>query len=97
MLFNCTQITMKPNYTYLQTDKYTEVGDLSLASVIQYLGFPVVATNRDPKEHPKVTFVFTKSPELDNAISRYWEGLLLVEPKLYWNIARELKTRIKSI
>lgn len=84
------------NYTYLHTDKYTEIGDLNLSSVLQYLGFPVVAINRDPKEHPKVGFVFEKSPELEDAVSRYWQGLLLVEPKSYWNIARELKSRVRS-
>lgn len=87
---------MKTNYSYLHTDNHLEVSDLGLVSALQYLGFTVVAINRDPKEHPKVAFVFAKSKELESAVSRYWEGLLLVEPKLYWNIARELKSRIRT-
>ena len=87
---------MKSDYKYLQTNQHVEVSDLALASSIQYLGFPVIAINRDPKEHPKVTFVFEKSDELSNVIYRFWEGLLLVEPKAYWNISRELKSRIRT-
>ena len=86
---------MTSDYKYLHNEKYTEVSDLALASAIQYLGFTVIALNRDPKEHPKVSFVFERSNELNNAIHRYWEGLLLIEPKTYWNIARELKSRIR--
>lgn len=84
------------NHTHLSTDKYTEVNDLNLSSTLQYLGFSIVTINRDPKEHPKVGFVFEKTKELEDAISRYWQGLLLVEPKSYWNIARELKSRVRS-
>ena len=87
---------MKSDYTYLPNNNHIEVSDLALASSIQYLGFPVIAINRDPKEHPKVSFVFEKSDELNNTIYRYWEGLLLVDPKTYWNIARELKGRIRT-
>jgi hypothetical protein len=87
---------MKSDYKYLQTNQHIEVSDLALASSIQYLGFPVIAINRDPKEHPKVSFVFEKSDELNSAIYRFWEGLLLVEPKAYWNTARELKSRIRT-
>jgi hypothetical protein len=87
---------MKSDYKYLYNDKHTEVSDLALASAIQYLGFTVIALNRDPNEHPKVSFVFEKSDELNNAIHRYWEGLLLVEPKSFWNIARELKSRVRA-
>ncbi len=87
---------MKSDYKYINTNKHTELADIALVSAIQYLGFPVVTINRDPKEHPKVSFIFEKSDELNNAIYRYWEGLLLVEPKAYWNIARELKSRIRT-
>ena len=84
------------DYKYLYNDNYTEVSDLALASAIQYLGFPIIALNRDPKERPKVSFVFEKSDELNNVIHRYWEGLLLIEPKAFWNTARELKSRIRA-
>lgn len=87
---------MKLDYKYLHDGKYLEISDLALASSVQYLGFPVIAINRDPKEHPKVTFIFEKSDELNNAVYRFWEGLLLVEPKTYWNVTRELKSRIRT-
>lgn len=87
---------MKSDYKYLPTNQHIEVSDLALASSIQYLGFPVIAINRDPKEHPKVTFLFEKSDELSSVIYRFWEGLLLVEPKAYWNTTRELKSRTRT-
>lgn len=87
---------MKSDYKYLYNDKHIEVSDLALASTIQYLGFPVIVLNRDPRESPKVSFIFEKSDELNNVIYRYWEGLLLVEPKNFWHIARELKSRIRT-
>lgn len=87
---------MKSDYKYIYNNKHLEVSDLALASSIQYLGFPLVAINRDPKVHPKVNFIFEKSDDLNSAIHRYWEGLLTVEPRAYWNIARELKSRIRT-
>ncbi len=87
---------MKTDYTTLNTSRHLEISDLALASTLQYLDFAVVAINKDPKDHPKVTFIFEKTEELSNAIYRYWEGLLLVEPKFFWNIARELKSRIRT-
>ncbi len=87
---------MKSDYKFLKIDRHVEVSDLALASSLQYLGFSIVAVNRNPKDHPKVTFVFEKSDELNNVIYRFWEGLLLVEPKAYWNITRELKSRIRT-
>ncbi len=87
---------MTPDYKILNTNKHIEISDLALASALQYLNFTVIAINKDPKEHPKVTFVFEKTDELNNAVYRYWEGLLLVEPKSYWNTARELKGRIRT-
>lgn len=86
---------MKSDHKYIYNDKHTEVSDISLASCLQYLNFKIIAVNRDPKTHPKVSFVFEKSDELNNAIHRYWEGLLLIEPKAFWNIARELKSRVR--
>lgn len=87
---------MKTDNRYIYNDIHIELSDISLVSSLQYLNFPIVAISRDPKEYPKVSFIFEKSDELNNAIHRYWEGLLLVEPKAYWNIARELKSRIRA-
>lgn len=87
---------MKQDYKFLYNDKYTEIADISLASTIQYLGFPVIALNRDPRESPKVSFIFTKSAELDDSINKYWQGLTTVEPRAFSNIIRELKTRVKT-
>lgn len=87
---------MKQNkeFEFLDTDEHEMFSDLALCSALQFLGFPVVAINRDPKECPKVGFVFKKNKELDDAVSQFWNGSLSVEPKGYWNASRELKSRI---
>ena len=87
---------MKSDYKYPYNNNQIAVTDLALASSIQYLEFPIIAINRDPKQFPKASFIFEKSDELNDAIYRYWEGLLLVEPKSFWNTARELKSRIRT-
>lgn len=85
---------MNNNFEYLDTDKHTLFSDLALCSVLHYLSFPIVAIDRDPKEYPKVSFVFKKSKKLDDAVNQFWNGSLSVEPKGYWNASRELKSRI---
>jgi hypothetical protein len=86
----------KNDLEYLDSEKYVEFSDLALCSVLQYLDFPIVATNRDPKDFPKVKFVFRKSNKLDTTVDQYWSGELLVEPKGFWNVSRELKSRIRT-
>ena len=81
---------------YLDIENHIEFSDFGLCSVLQYLGFPIVATNRDPKDFPKVRFVFKKSNKLDATVNQYWSGELLVEPKGFWNVSRELKSRIRT-
>jgi hypothetical protein len=84
---------MTSNKKYINNQ--IEVSDLALASSLQHLGFPVTSISRDPREHPKVSFVFESSDELNNVIQKYWQGHLNVEPKSFWSISRELKSRTR--
>ncbi|MEK7519711.1 MAG: hypothetical protein AAB581_00490 [Patescibacteria group bacterium] len=86
----------KDDFKYLPSEEHEEFYDLALCSALQYLEFPIVAINRDPKEHPRVGFVFKKSEKLSNAVSQFWSGALSVEPKGFWNARRELKSRIHT-
>ena len=87
---------LKNDMKHLPVEEYEEFSDLALCSALQYLGFPIVAINRDPKERPRVGFVFKKSKELTDTVNQFWSGVLLVEPKGFWNASRELKSRIHT-
>ncbi len=77
-------------------EDYIEISDFSLVSVlVGCLGFSIVKMRADPKEYPKVIFVFSKTKELEQAIAGFWEGALRVEPKSYWSAIREIKSRIR--
>lgn len=70
-----------------------ETTELVLAASLQTLGFiPDISKTPDNK----FLFTFTKSPELDKAVSDYWANLLKVNPKLQWNNVRELKSRMAN-
>jgi len=83
------------DYEYIDFKEFI-VSDLALASCLLHLGFAVIALDRDPKDYPKVGFVFKKSIELDNVVIQFWNGSLLVEPKGFWDASRGLKSRIHS-
>ncbi len=87
---------MQHDFEYLKVENQTELTDISLASCLVVLGFPIIAFNRDPKDFPKVGMVFKKTKELEQMVQNYWNGTLLVEPKTFWNTSRELKSRIRS-
>ena len=70
-----------------------ETSELVLAAALQTLGFiPDISKTPDNR----FLFVFTKSPELDEAVSDYWTNRLKVNPKLQWNNVRELKSRMST-
>lgn len=89
-LFNIKTYLYMKNYVHI--DKGIE--DLALASTLYYLGFSIIRI--EEKGNPKVSFIFEKSNELEDTIGRYWDGLLLVDPKLFWGTVRELKSRVKG-
>ncbi len=68
--------------------------ELALAGALLAWGFPLTFIDRvDPT---RVTFHFSRSPELDMAIQEYWNGSGRVVPKLYFSSLRELKSRIRG-
>jgi len=74
-----------------------EISDLSLVSALAgCLGFSILEIKAEPNEYPKVKFVFERSEKLEETITKFWNGSLLVEPKSYWSAIRELKSRIRS-
>ena len=74
-------------------DKLNKVSDLALATTIS-LYFPIQSI--EPIDDRKVVFVFDKTLEIDDLISKFWSGELMVEPQQYFNQLKIIKTRIYS-
>ena len=87
---------MKSDFEYSNIRSIAELTDLALVAALRCQGFSIESINRDPKNYPKVSFLFFKSNQLQETINAYWEGSLLIEPKTYWHAIRELKSRIKA-
>lgn len=84
------------NFEYLDSEKYAEITDMCLASCLVTLGFPLVATNREPQKYPQVGFVFKNTAKLEETITCFFNGSLSVEPKIFWATVRDLKGRIRA-
>jgi hypothetical protein len=72
-----------------------QTSDLILCTTICYFGYcveSIIKTN--PK---KVVFVIKRDKKLDNLVRKYWNHKLLVEPMIFFNCLKEIKTRIYSI
>ena len=87
---------MKKDFEYLENESCIELSDLALVSALYFLKFPIVAFNRNPKEYPKVGFIFKRNKKIESTINSFWDGSLSVEPKGYWNAIRDLKSRIRT-
>lgn len=74
-------------------DNYFKTSDLTLATTLS-LFFPVITIDRSNSH--KVLFLFARSIELDKRIECFWRNEITVEPQLFANQVKNLKTRIYS-
>ena len=66
--------------------------ELSLSAALLAWGFSLDSID---KTNPnKVTFIFIRNSELDQAIQTYWDNSGQISPKSYFNALREVKSRI---
>ncbi len=77
----------------LKTSDFERISDLDLV-VVASLSFSIEAIDRDPKEYPRVVFLFKKTPELEVLIQAYWNGQLSCEPQALFGQLRRIKSRI---
>lgn len=68
--------------------------DISLSTAIS-IWLPIEKVDKSQNPH-KVLFVFHRSPELDELVSKYWKKELLVEPRQFFDQLKALKGRIFS-
>lgn len=76
-----------------QSNQYRSY-DLGLASALVQVGFPLRGLDRSNGK--KVEFIFTKTPELEEAVKRFWSGELSVDAQGYFEAIRSVKNRIYS-
>lgn len=70
---------------------YYSTTDLSLATTIS-LFYPIEVIDRDLSH--KVTFIFNRDDTLDSFIESYWKNEVRVNPIVYFNQLKFLKSRI---
>lgn len=71
---------------------YFETQSLPLAVSIICHNIPLDSLKKDPDG--KCTFYFIQTPELTEIVQLYWQRALKIEPILFWETARFVKSRI---
>ena len=72
-------------------DNYYSTVDLSLATAIS-LFFPISDIS---KQNPhRAEFIFIRSSQLDELVSKYWKKELLVEPRQFFDQLKAIKTQL---
>lgn len=79
---------------YIDIEKHISLAELPLVATLSYLGFKIIALNTN--HEGRVFFLFETAENLNNAIRDYWDGKLAIEPKVFWALSRELKSRMRS-
>ncbi|EKD63734.1 MAG: hypothetical protein ACD_51C00219G0001, partial [uncultured bacterium] len=65
---------------------------LPLIATLQYHDFPILSIHRKSPQH--AYFEYEDTTELREISKRYWNGELLVEPKMFFAVIKEVKSRI---
>lgn len=72
-------------------DNHYKTSDLSLAATLS-LYFPIALIDRTNGR--KVLFVFNRTSALDELVTKYWQNKVVIEPQVFSNQLKNLKTRI---
>lgn len=70
-----------------------KTADLGLVTSLS-LHFPIRTIDRNNPQ--KVLFVFNQTDELDDFVDKYWRSEITVEPQIFTNQIKNIKTRIYS-
>ncbi len=73
---------------------FFETSDLPLSTTLVALGF--APHHLDVSNPQRAIFFFTTSDSLQVVVANFWVGNVVVEPKLFWNTQRDLKSRIRN-
>lgn len=75
------------------SESYYQTSDLVLAAVLT-LSLPLDSI--DKTNPPKAQFIFKRTEGLDELIANYWKRELKVEPQMYFQSLKILKSRLYS-
>jgi hypothetical protein len=81
------------NVNTLPTQKLYKAADLGLVTTLS-LFFPIKVIDRSNPR--KVLFVFDLTDELNDFVEKYWRSEIVVEPQIFTNQIKNIKTRIYS-
>jgi len=85
----------KKEVEFLPVNESVSLTEFPLAVTLMCLNCPLLAIDENPRTPDRVDFVFSRE-RAAMLIQAYWAGSLLVDPKQFWNISRELKSRIRQ-
>jgi len=72
-------------------NNFYQTADMSLAAAL-YLFYPLEAID---KQNPrKAVFCFKRDDTLDEIVENFWRGALKIDPQLYFNALRAMKSRL---
>lgn len=77
----------------LKENDYFESSDISLITALCCYGYRIEAIKR-PVHGDRATFVVPRERGLDKLTQGFWAHELLVDPLLYFNYLKEIKTRL---
>lgn len=87
---------MKKKTTDKTFEESINITEFPLAVSIMCLGYQLGGIEPNKNDSQRLEFIFEKNEATERIIAGYWNGNLLVEPKQFWNITRELKSRIRN-
>jgi len=79
--------------------KIYETSNFGLIATLQYLRFPIININHQTEgSNPRTVcyFEFEDTTALQDAIKKYWNKDIAVEPVEFSNNVREIKAMLKS-
>ncbi len=76
----------------IKQKSFFETNSLPLAATLLCFSCPLDSLKKD--QEGKTIFIFELTPQLSRVKERFWTRLLKVEPNLFWETQRFLKSRI---
>jgi len=76
----------------MNENDYYKTTDITLATTLYCYGLKLEAIDRT--NFTRATFIFKRNSELDGLIQAFWSHSLKVDPLLFFNELKQIKTRL---
>ena len=74
-----------------------KINDFTLVNTLVCLGCEILMINQNKEDPQKNEFIFDKNEILERLIQAYFNGNLLVEPKKFLNIRKQIHEQVKNL